>query len=110
LGYYYLYGENEDSSVNIIISFPDTTRFNYIYIPYDYNTYIVINFKRSGKIYKCSSYLGNGKIYIESSPDSFFSQLAGTFEGVLLNTLDYNDSLTVSFGEFLFYFNQQEMK
>ncbi|KUK51345.1 MAG: hypothetical protein QME48_08325 [bacterium] len=108
MGYYYLYGENEDRSVSVVISFPDTTRFNYIYIPYDYNTYIIINFKSSAKIYKCSSYLGYGKIYIESSPDSFFNQLAGTFEGVLLNTEDYKDSLKVEYGEFLFYFNQQE--
>lgn len=109
LGYYYLYAENYDGSINITISFPETTRFNFIYIPYDYNTFIMVNFKNLNKIYKCSSYTGNGKIYLESVPDSFFSQLSGSFEGILLNAQDPSDSLLIDSGEFLFYFNQQEV-
>ncbi|MEO0280893.1 MAG: hypothetical protein ABIN39_02450 [candidate division WOR-3 bacterium] len=109
-GYYYLYAENYDGSINITISFPETTRFNFIYIPYDYNTFIMVNFKNLNKIYKCSSFIGSGKIYLESVPDSFFSQLSGSFEGILLNTQDHSESLRIDSGEFLFYFNQQEMK
>ncbi len=105
-GYYYLYGENKEQNINAIMVFPITNEYKIIYIPHDYQTSITVNFKNEKKVYICSFFSGNGKIFLENVPDSFFNQLSGNFEGKFVNVDNNLDTLIVENGEFLFYFSR----
>jgi len=74
------------------------------YIPYDNVSGINFLDKSSGKRYSASVLAGEGEIYLNSKPDSIFRELSGTFYGVLVNILDYSDTVRFANGEFDFLF------
>jgi len=102
-GYYVLSAYNADSSKYIYIVFPSDDADMY-YIPYDNVSGINLLDKLNGKRYSASVLAGEGEIYLNSKPDSIFRELSGTFYGVLVNILDYSDTVKVENGEFDFLF------
>ncbi|MDY6787978.1 MAG: hypothetical protein SVK54_07625 [candidate division WOR-3 bacterium] len=103
-GYYHLEATDSLNSNSIIMIFP-SSRGEFVYtIPFDGMTSIRIMMEDSQRTYSCSSSEGEGEIYVETHPDSLFSELSGTFNCRMVNISEPSDTLYVSSGTFRFVF------
>ncbi len=102
--YYHLEATDNSETILIKIIFPANDIFNVFDIPYDQDTRINYHDLETGDIYSASVYGGNGLIMIDSSADSLFNELCGTFECNMINVEDATDTLTIINGYFVFVF------
>ncbi len=102
--YYHLEATDKDETILIKIIFPANDIINVFDIPYDQDTRINYHDLETGNIYSASAYGGNGLIMIDSSTDSLFNELSGTFECDMINVENEADTLTIINGYFVFVF------
>ncbi|MFO8061842.1 MAG: hypothetical protein R6U31_02830 [bacterium] len=103
-GYYHLEATDSLNHNSIIMIFP-SGKGEFVYtIPFDGMTSIRIMMEDSHKTYSCSSSEGEGEIYVETHPDSLFSELSGTFNCRMVNVSESSDTLYVNSGTFRFVF------
>ncbi len=102
--YYHLEATDKDETMLIKIIFPANDIINVFDIPYDQDTRINYHDLETGYIYSASAYGGNGLIMIDSSADSLFNELSGTFECDMVNVADETDTLTIINGYFVYIF------
>ncbi len=101
--YYHLESTDKDETLLITIIFPANNVINVFNIPYEL-TQINYHDLETGDIYSASAYGGNGYIMIDSSADSLFNELSGTFKCDMLSVEDETDTLTIINGYFIFVF------
>lgn len=102
--YYHLEATDKDETILIKIIFPANDLINVFDIPYDQDTRINYHDLETGNIYSASAYGGNGLIMIDTSADSLFNELSGTFECNMINVEDKADTITIINGSFIFVF------